>query len=245
MKKYLIIPAALVLLALAACTPAAPAASANNQGMFPQVNVNGTGQVYLVPDIAYVLVGVHSESESVLDALNKNNQDAQSISDTLQKMGLEAKDIQTSAFNVYPQQQYGPNGEMTGTIYVVENSVYVTVRDLKKMGELLDAVVRSGANSINSISFDVEDKAAAYSEARALAVKDAMAQAEELSEAAGVELGDLVGLSAYSSGPPVAYYEGKGGAMNVAAGEVPVAAGQLVLTMNASMTYEIKAPASK
>jgi len=232
----------LALLLLSACTPATPA---GDQNIIPQVSVSGVGKVYLTPDIAYVLVGVHSESESVLEALNKNNKDAKAISDTLQEMGLEVRDIQTTAFNVFPQQKYGPNGEMQGTYYVVENSVYITVRDLEELGKLLDAVVRSGANSINSIIFDVEDKTAAYSQARKLAVQDAVAQAKELTEAAGVELGDLVNLSAYSSGVPVPLYEGKGGAMAMAPGEVPVAAGQLVLIMNANLTYEIRQPGGK
>jgi uncharacterized protein YggE len=238
MKKSWIFLSFLVILALAACTPApAPAA---DQGTLRQVSVTGVGEVYLNPDIAYVSIGVHSESDSVMDALDQNNAAAQAISKELQGMGVDKKDIQTTAFNVYPQQQYGPNGETKGTVYVVDNSVYVTVRDLQKLGEMLDAVVRSGANTINSISFDVADKSAAFSEARKLAVDDAISQAKELAAAAGVELGDLVSMSAYSSGSPMPVYQGKGGAMAMAPGEVPVAAGQLVLTMNANLTYEIK-----
>ena len=66
---------------------------------------------------------------------------------------------------------------MTGTTYTVNNTVYVTVRDLQVLGKLLDVVVRSGANSINGITFDVVDKSRAISEARRLAVESARSQA--------------------------------------------------------------------
>ena len=113
------------------------------------------------------------------------------------------KDIQTTNFSIYPQQQYDNNGKMTGIIYVVDNTVYVTVRDLTKLGDLLDASVTAGANNINSISFDVADKTAALSQARLAAVADARKQADELTGATGVTLGTVQTISYYDSTPPI------------------------------------------
>lgn len=126
-----------------------------------------------------------------------------------------------------------------GTKYIVENTIYVTVRDLQNLGRMLDAVVSSGANSINGIQFDVVDKSIATSETQRLAAEDAKTQAQELAEAADVELGRILSLNAYSMGSPVQVFEakvfqGQGG------GNVPVAAGQLVLSMDANIVYEIE-----
>ncbi|MRR52710.1 MAG: DUF541 domain-containing protein, partial [Rhodocyclaceae bacterium] len=124
--------------------------------------------------------------------------------------------------------------------YVVENTVNVTVRDLNSLGQVLDAVVRSGANSINSISFDVADRTTAEAKARELAIQDAQARADEIAKLSGVQLGVLISVNVYNSGASVPVYDGKGGGMQAANGQVPVAAGQLVITADASVSYEIK-----
>jgi uncharacterized protein YggE len=208
------------------------------------VSVTGSGQVFLVPDVAYVYIGVHSQSENVAEALSQNNEQAQAVTDALKKLGTEAKDIQTTSFNIYPQQQYEPNsGKVTSTIYMIDNTVYVTVRDLKKLGEMLDVVVRSGANSINGITFDVVDKESAMSEARGLAITNARKQAEELAKASGVTLGDVQAITTSTSGTPYMAKEmgyGMGGGGMAAASPAPVSAGQLVLSIDVSLTYTIK-----
>lgn len=203
------------------------------------VNVSGSGKVYVVPDVAYIYIGVRSQADKVGDALNDNNQQATAVASALKELGVEAKDIQTTAFNVYPQQEYGPDGQITRNYYTVENTVYVSVRDLTKLSNILDTVVRSGANSINGISFDVQNRAAAEAEARKLAIADARARADEIASAAGIQIGSVLNLSVYSSGSPVAVYEGKGGSMAMDV-NVPVAAGQMVITAEASITYKIK-----
>jgi uncharacterized protein YggE len=241
MKRYSILIALVMLLALSACQalPAASTPAPNPNTPQRTVNVTGNGKVYVAPDVAYVFTGVHSQSENVGDALSQNNAKAQTIANTLKEMGIEDKDIQTSSFNIYPQQQYSPEGQLTGTIYMVDNTVNVTVRDLTKLGQILDAVVRAGANNINGINFDVLDKTAAISQARELAVQDAQRQAEELAAAAGVSLGELISMNAYTNTGPTPMYDAKGGAA-VTAGEVPVSSGQLLISSDANLTYEIK-----
>ncbi len=236
-KSFVLLTGLLVLVLLAAC---APQAVAPKDQPVRQMSASGQGEVYLIPDIAYVNIGVHSQAVNVADALRQNNAQSQAVAKALKEMGVDEKDIQTSAFNVFPQQMYGPNGEMTGTEYVVDNIVFVTVRDLSKLGELLDAVVRSGANTINSVSFDVTDKSAAVSQARKQAIDKAKATAQEIADAAGIELGNIISLYTYVQEPMPTYFEGKGGAMMPATADVPVAAGQLIVRVNADITYEIK-----
>ena len=228
MKKILLFLGLITVFALSACVapPAAaqqgaalqalpnPPLLLSRMGQPPlrTISVNGSGQVTLSPDVAYVYIGVHSQSDNVSDALSQNNEKAQAVSGALKELGIDPKDIQTSGFNIYPQQQFGPQGEVTGTTYNVDNTVYVTVRDLQILGKLLDVVVRSGANSINGITFDVLDKSRAISEARRLAVESARSQAEEMAQVAGVTLGELQTMNVYTSNPPVPVFEGKGAA---------------------------------
>lgn len=230
----------LLLLALTACTTPVVTGASEKAPQTRQLTASGVGEVYLTPDVAYVNIGVHTQSENVADALKENNDQAQTIAKALEELGVDKKDIQTSAFNVYPMPQYNPaTGEVTTTLYAVDNTVYVTVRDLQSLGKLLDTVVRSGANSINGIQFDVVDKSAALTEARQKAIDNARATAQELAQAAGVQLGDLLNLSVYSGGPIPVYEKGFGGA-GAPAAQVPVASGQLVISVNADLTYEIK-----
>jgi len=229
----------LVALALGACSPTIMAEPA------PPVrtmSVNGTGQVFLSPDIAYIYIGVHSEEATAAEAVTANNNETQKVIDALKKAGVEAKDIRTTNFSIWPNQQYSPDGQPTGTRYVVDNSVFVTVRKLDELGDLLDSAVAAGANSINSIQFDVSDKTEALKKAREEAVKDAKAQAQELADTAGLKLGEMQTISFYDSAP-VPYQDtyGKGGGAAVEqAAAVPIQPGQLALTVTVSMTYEIK-----
>jgi len=239
MKKNLLVVLAsvLVIVSLAACstTPAV----AGSAPIVRTLSSSGTGEVYLVPDVAYIYVGVRADADEVSMALDNNNAQANAVAQALKDLGVEAKDIQTTSFNVYPMQDYGMDGTISRSYYVVENTVYITVRDLSKLGTLLDAVVKSGANTINSISFDVQDKADAMVQARDLAIANAIAEAESIAAASGVKLGDLQYVSAYTNNVPVPMYDAKGGSMSAAA-NTPISAGQLVISASASMTYEIK-----
>jgi hypothetical protein len=238
--KYLFV-AAMVLIALvvSACGPT----TVNQAAPVPQrtVSVSGAGSANLVPDIAYIYLGVHTEKASASEAVDENNAQTQKMIEALKDFGIAGKDIRTTNFSIWPQERYDqftgtPTGEKT---YVVDNTVYVTVRDLDKLGDLLDTVVAAGANTVNSIQFDVADKSEALTQARAEAVKDAAKQAKELTDAAGVKLGEVQSISFYDSQPyPV--FDGKGGGGAAMESAVPIQPGQLTFTVTVSVTYEIK-----
>lgn len=238
-KSFLISIVLLAAWTLAACSPAAisPAAEASRT-----LNVTGFGQVYVKPDIAYLYIGVHTEMSNASEAVSENNQQVSRIIETLKSAGVAAEDIRTSNFSIYLFDKYDPSGTPTGEkYYAVDNTVYVTVRNLNKLGDLLDTVIRAGATNINSIQFDVADKTQAMQEARAAAVKNANDLAQELAGLAGVTLVEIVNISYSESAPYVVYPEfgrgGGGGAMQAA---VPIEPGQMSITANVSVTYEIK-----
>lgn len=203
------------------------------------VSVTGSGQSYIVPDMAMISVGVHTENRDAGEAVEENNAQTQEVIAALSGMGVEEKDIRTTNFSIYPQQQYDDQGQLTGTIYVVENTVQVTVRDLDQLGDLLSAAVDAGANSIYGIQFDVENKEAALSEARQKAVENAESQAQDLAEAAGVELGEIQSISTVS-GYPSPLFDGRGGAAEAAVSQVPIAPGQMTINVDVTLVYTIQ-----
>ncbi|RCK76746.1 MAG: Protein of unknown function DUF541 [Anaerolineae bacterium] len=203
------------------------------------LSVTGSGKSYLVPDIAYIYIGVHTENPEASKAVAENTSRSQKVTEALKKFNIAAKDIQTTNFSIYPQQQFDSQGKVTGVLYVVDNTVYVALRDLTKIGDLLDAVVNAGANTISGISFDVEDKTAALAEARAAAVADAQKQAEELAKAAGLTLGEIMSISTFTS-TPYPIYDGRGGGGAAMQAAVPIAPGQTVLQVDVSVVYELK-----
>ncbi len=250
MRNKLTLLTVLVLIAILATAGAAAAqdssqatAAEPGSAVTRTISVNGTGKVYLTPDIAYVTIGVHTENKDAAQAVAKIMPSRCKVKDALIGMGVDDKDIQTTNFSIYPQQQYDQAGKPTGEInYVVDNQLYVTVRDLEEIGDLLDTVVKAGANSIYGIQFDVADRSKAQSEARKLAVADAQAQAQELAGFAGVTLGAVQTISTSNSQAPVPMYDkGMGGGMAVSeAASVPVSAGQMVLQADVYMVFAIQ-----
>jgi uncharacterized protein len=254
-KRVLIGVSIIVLAALAACSAPVDAGGGNPnqapispapqlpayQSAVPQVSVVGSGLVYVTPDIAYINIGVRSQADTVVDALQQNNAQAQAVKDTLKSAGVEDKDIQTSSFNVYPQSDYDSTGKIVRSYFTVENNVYVTVRKLDTLGTVLDAVAKSGANNIYGITFDVQDKSQAQSEARKLAVDSARTQATELAAAAGVQLGNIIMISSTTGYTQPYYGQGMGGGGGAAASAaVPIAAGQMQITADVTLSYAIK-----
>jgi uncharacterized protein YggE len=206
------------------------------------LNVNGSGQVSLTPDMGYIYIGVHDEASTASEAVEANKVHTAEVIEAIKEAGVDEKDINTSNFSIWPSQQYGPDGTITGTIYMVDNTVYVIVRDINTLGDLLDASINAGANTINSIQFDIADKKDAIKEARAKAVTDAQAQAQELAEAAGLTLGEIQSISFYDNSA-IPFYEGKGGGGGVAydtASAVPIQPGQLNISVSVNIVYEIK-----
>ncbi|MDP2965316.1 MAG: SIMPL domain-containing protein [Pelolinea sp.] len=241
-NKLLIGILLVVLVALAACAPAAVTGGGTSNEPVPQISVVGSGLVYITPDIAYINVGVRSQADTVAAALELNNTQAKAIKETLMGQGVDEKDIQTSSFNVYPQSDYDTQGQIVRTYFSVENNVYVTVRNLDSIGKVLDAVAKSGANNIYGITFDVQDKTEAQSSARKLAIDSARTQAQELAAAAGVELGEIIMINSslgYTQ-PYTGYGKGGGGGEGALSPAVPIAAGQMQVTSDVTMSFAIK-----
>ncbi|HCC78796.1 MAG: hypothetical protein A2X25_08650 [Chloroflexi bacterium GWB2_49_20] len=223
--------------------------SGTTQTLYPQIRsmyINGTGTTEITPDIAYINIGVHTEAPTAVVAVSMNNTRAQKVMDALKKFGIQSKDLRTSNFSIASLQKTNPEtGEVTGTYYAVDNNIIVTVRDLPKLGNLLDNAIQAGANSINNVQFDVADNTAALKQARDKAMQNAIQQSQELADAAGIKLGAIQFIN-YSESIPMfagnSYMDyGKGGGGGVRADiSVPVNPGQMTITATVTITYALK-----
>jgi uncharacterized protein YggE len=206
------------------------------------LSINGNGTISIEPDMATINIGVQTEGSDAQEAVASNNQQSQALIDALASAGVAENDIQTSNFSIYPRQEYDSQGQPTGEItYVVNNTVSVTVRDLENIGTILDAAVRAGANNINGIQFDLEDREAAQQQAVTAAMENAQARAEVLAEAAGVELADILSLQTYlGSSSPIPYVGSYDMVAEQAVMAVPVSPGQMQIMVDVNVVYEIR-----
>ncbi|MGZ9225660.1 MAG: SIMPL domain-containing protein [Anaerolineales bacterium] len=242
MKTKSLIVVALMVLALlvSACTP-----TTVNQAAPPPLrtlSVAGTGEANLAPDIAYIYVGVHTEKLTAAEAVAENTTQTQKVIEAIKDFGIDQKDIRTMNFSIWPMDKYDPqSGAPTGEkTYAVDNTVYVTVRKLDTLGDLLDTVIAAGANTVNNVQFDVANKDAALKAARADAVKDAQAKAQELADASGLTLGEIQSIG-FSDSVPYPIFDGKGSGGGAAeAAAVPIQPGQLTFTVVVNVSYAIK-----
>lgn len=238
LKKSLFV-IVLVALFLAGCSPGTVAAP--SQYATAGLTVNGRGEVSLAPDVAYVTIGVHTTGSDVSQAVNANSVQVNEVMQALAAAGVAQEDMQTSNFSVYTSQNYDPVTGLPGetSTYSVDNTVNVTVRDLSNMGALLDAAVSAGANNIWGVTFDLEDKDAALTDARAMALTQAQANAQELADAAGVTLGDVISISYTDTGYYYPPYYGVGGGGGAAEG-TSIVPGQITVSAEVFITYEIR-----
>lgn len=201
------------------------------------LSVTGEGQAHTAPDIAHVSVGVSTRAETAAEAMSENAALQQAVIDQLLAEGLEERDIQTTGLNLSPIQDHSNDGQppvVTG--YAAHNMVSIRVRDIDALGPVLDRLVETGANEINSISFSREDMTEAENEARTNAIASAQERAEVMAAAAGKRLGRLVSLSDSQQidGPRPVMMQAMARAADAS---TPVQAGELSVSARVSATY--------
>jgi uncharacterized protein YggE len=216
---------------------AAGGALAADEPERPRLVVSGSGRVSAVPDTAHVVAGAITEAETAADALEANNAILRKVMRALRQAEIEERDVQTEAFGVWPphhpDREGGRPPEITG--YTVSNRLRVTVRDLDRLGPILDTLVSQDANQVHGISFSVAEPEAIVDEARKLAVADARRKAQILARAAGVQLGALLHVEEQGGATPVPRVQ----RMALAESAVPVARGELDFAAGVRMTWEI------
>jgi uncharacterized protein YggE len=193
---------ALAALALTGCTSATAAPPGPAEP--PGITARATGTVVAAPDTATVVLGVQTRDRTATAALTANSERAAAVIGVLQGAGVAPADIRTSQLAVYPTTA-PESGRITG--YEVSNQVTATLRDVAAAGAVIDQAAAAAGDAIRvqQIEFSVADEGAARAEARADAVRRALAQARQLAEAAGVGLGPVRSIVELGGEPPVPY----------------------------------------
>ena len=206
------------------------------------ITVVGEGTVNVEPDIARATIGVETVSNSVKEAGDENQAIIVQVMDALTAASIATEDMQTANFNIYAEQ-LGPMESTAEGLpqvrYHVTNQVQVVIRDIEGVGDVLDAAIEAGANSIYGVEFRLEDRTAVQAEARARAVDNAAAKAEALAGLNGVAVGEVLSISeVIGSGPFFAASEAR--VMDGLGGGTPIQAGQLQVTSQVQLTYALE-----
>jgi uncharacterized protein YggE len=240
MNKQLLIATVLVA---SAFNPSLAHARASMQSSEPArrtVTVTGYGQASAVPNVARIVVGVEAINPKLNPALSEVNRKMAAVMAALERAGVAKKDIRTLEFTVNPERTYGPSGPGPISNYRVSNVVRVTVRNIDKSGEVLDAALSAGANVVQALSFEVEDMKQVEADARKAAMADAKAKAESLVSAAGAKLGRILTISEFSMGGPPMPMMAFTAAGKAAPEGTAIAPGSQEIVIQVQATFEIE-----
>jgi len=230
---------AVPLLAMTALAVPAAAAEVQIQAQAPVVELSVSETVNSAPDVAQVGTGVTTRAQTAKEAVRLNAVAMQKVVDRLKTLGIAPKDIQTSNFNLNAQFNY-PNGGGSPVFagYEASNQVSVKLRQLDKVGDVLDALVAAGANNIFGPSFSLDDDTAAASSARTRAFQRGQAMAQDYARMAGYTGVRLLEVSetVQGRGPvppmPVAFAAERDA-------RTPIVPGEVGTTVNLTVKYEM------
>jgi hypothetical protein len=249
------VPLALALAAATGCTAAraqareaapatlpAPPAPPAPQAPGPRtVHVTGEARVAVAPDVADITAGVEASARKLAQARAAVDAQMRTMMKALEAGGVAAKDVQTTRYDVSLEYRYpeGKAPELVG--YRVATDVSVTVRDVARLGELIDRLAEAGSTAIRGLAFRREDPAPERAKALAAAYADARARAEVLARAAGATLGEALAIQASTGAegprPPIPYMamaKREGGA------DAPVSPGEVEILATADVTFAMR-----
>ena len=160
------------------------------------VTISATGSAVAEPDVAHITAGVVTEAGTAKEAIARNSAVMVKLIDGLKGADIAPKDLQTTQISVEPRYAQAKDGRAAAINgYRVSNLVRLTVRDVKRLGEIADLAIALGANQISQISFAVSDAEKLTDEARRNAMENARRRAELYAKAAGAQLGPVLRIS--------------------------------------------------
>jgi uncharacterized protein YggE len=206
--------------------------------------VQGTGKSIVSPDIAKIDLGIEETGTNLKTVQDDVDKKSQSLVDQIKKLGIDANDIKTISYSIYPQYDYTtPSQQITG--YQVSTEYEVTIRDFTKINDILATATSYGANSIGNVTFDLSDdlKNQKMEEARVQAVADAKTKAEGLAKVAGITLGKIINVSETTPSniqPLMLPVTGGGGTLDKTVTPPSVESGTTELDVTISLSYEVR-----
>lgn len=204
------------------------------------VSVSASAESKRVPDVATINTGVVTQAADANAAMRQNAEQMDKVMKALRAAGIAERDIQTSGINLNAQYHYEQNQPPRITGYEARNTVNVKVRDLAKLGRVLDTLVSQGANQINGPSFEVDEPEEAYDEARVAALKKAQARAQTYADALGLRVRRIVSISEGGGFMPQPMPMVRAMAADAYAGkETAVSPGEATLSANLDVVFEL------
>ena len=194
-----------------------------------EISVVASGESSVAPDLAIVSFSVTADGKQLAPTRDDVNRRASAVLTALRGLGIAKRDLSAPDVGIHPQYDYRKGQRLIG--YHVQRQLTAKVRDLERLGEVLDGIVAAGANEVHGAEMSAADPSASEHEALASAVAAAKAKAVAIASAAGVALGALTRLEEEADGgfqpmPKLAVMRME------AAGSVPteVASGDLTVT---------------
>ncbi len=243
-KKHLLIIVTMLIVLVAGSTGSVLAAPPEQEsGGQRTITVTGFGVAYGAPDIARVGLGVDAINADIKVAMDDVNARMNAVMAALQGSGIAPEDIRTEYFSIYQDYGYSPyptmEGETPAPQYRVSTSITITIRNTDQVSNVIALAVDSGANIVNYIEFNIEDRTTLQSDARGKAVTDAQARAAELAGLLGLGVGEAVNVTENSDYyTPMGLGGGGGGGMMDSAQPV-ISQGQLSVSMAVTVTFAL------
>lgn len=202
------------------------------------VSVSAHGEASRAPDIASLSAGVVTQAADAQAATRANAEQMERVMAAVRRAGIAERDVQTSGVNVHPQYRHVRDAEPTISGYQASNTVNIKVRDIARLGQVMDALVASGANQVHGPGFDIDDRDAVQDEARRAALEKAQARASMYAQALGLRVRRIVSISEGGGmGPPMPMM-----AMaraDKAESSTPIAPGESTLGVNLDVVFEL------
>ncbi|KLJ01691.1 SIMPL domain-containing protein [Luteimonas sp. FCS-9] len=201
------------------------------------LSISASAEASRVPDIATLSTGVVTQAADANGAMRANAEQMTRLTAAIKAAGIAERDVQTSGINLSPQYRYAENQPPAITGYQASNSVNLKVRDVRRLGAVLDALVASGANQINGPTFEIDDADAVQDEARAAALKKAQQRAEVYAASLGMRVRRIVSISENGGfQPPRPMLAMRAVAQDASS---PVSPGETTLTANLDVVFEL------
>jgi len=203
------------------------------------LSVSAQSEAKRVPDVATISAGVVTQAADANAAMRANAVQMDKVMAAIKAAGIAERDIQTSGINLNPQYKYVENQEPTITGYQANNTVNLKVRDIGKLGKVLDALVASGANQVNGPSFEIDQPEEAYDEARRGALEKAQARAAMYAKTLGVRVRRIVSISEGAGFQPPRPMAMMAMARGKAEMDTAVSPGETTLSANLDVVFEL------
>ena len=233
---------AIPVLAAAAIASSAQAAEVQIQSQGPVVELSVSESVDAKPDIVDIGAGVTSQASTAVEAMRINAREMNAVIDRIKALGIKDKDIQTTGINLSAQYDYDQStSRQVFRGYQASNRVNVTLREVPRAGEVLDALVAAGATDINGPNFSLDDDTGARAQARKAAFEKARAQAEEYARWSGFSGVRLLEINeSAAAGPPMPYAQSaERKMMDVSAAPTPVEPGLVGTMVSLTVKFEM------